>query len=479
VKPVELPFKTDGADESGLQLVMVEASHLVECMTGAAHWQKFDDRRTKNDKWVATGCPRSVAEMLLTRKQWRFPVLTGIINAPTLRPDGSLLDKPGYDEKTGLLFKPGETKFPSILKSPSMEDAAAAMELLQGLISTFPFKTEVDKAVALSGILTAVVRRSLRAAPVHAVSAPVAGSGKGMIVNIAAIISTGKRAPVIAQGRTEEETEKRLGAKLIEGAGVICIDNCTLPLDGDFLCQVVTEESVNVRLLGKSINVEVPANASLFATGQNLVVKGDMTRRVLMCAIDARTERPELRVFQNDPLKTALDNRGDLVVAALTIMRACHLANPDRKPPLGSFEKWSRWVRDALTWLKLPDPCESIERIRTKDPERANLRAVISQWHTAIGTAAISVQQLIEKANSDDGLREVLVAVAGDKDGINSRRLGKYFAKIEDRDVTTFQGIRARLTRDRETAAGIIWKVEEMRDEPKEEAKDEDDGIPM
>ena len=50
-----------------------------------------------------------------------------------------------------------------------------------------------------------------------------------------------------------------------------------------------------IRVLGQSRHVEVPVNATIFATGNNLQIAGDLTRRTLLCTLDARCERPELR----------------------------------------------------------------------------------------------------------------------------------------------------------------------------------------
>ena len=99
--------------------------------------------------------------------------------------------------------------------------------------------------------------------------------------------------PVIAQGRTEEELEKRLGAALLAGDIAISIDNCDHPLESVFLCQALTQRKLNIRVLGKSKNVETPVNATIFATGNNLVIAGDLTRRSLRCGMDAQCERPE------------------------------------------------------------------------------------------------------------------------------------------------------------------------------------------
>ncbi len=217
-----------------------------------------------------------------------------------------------------------------------------------GLLQGFSFVQDADRSVALSAILTACIRRSLPTAPLHAFTAPVMGSGKSKLVDIATVVASGREAAVIAQGKTEEETEKRLGAMLLAGDPVIAIDNCEAPLGGDFLCQMLTQPVVRARILGRSEAPELPANAMVTATGNNLVLIGDMARRALLCQLDPQCERPELRVFADDPVQLVQADRGKYLTAALTVLRAFQVAGlPKQCDPLGSFHDWSRRVRDC------------------------------------------------------------------------------------------------------------------------------------
>ena len=287
-----------------------------------------------------------------------------------------------------MLFNSRGVEFPTVPDKPSYEDAKAALRTLEDLIGTFPFVSETDKSVALSGILTACVRRTLRAAPIHGYTAPLPGSGKSKLVDIASVIATGREAGVIAQGATEEELEKRLSAALLAGDFMIAIDNCEAPLGGTFLCQVCTQINVKPRILGHSKIPSVSSNAFITATGNNLAFIGDATRRALLCSLDPKEERPELREFAFDSVEMAKAGRGKYVMAALAILRAFFVAGrPRQKTPLGSFEEWSSTVRDALLWLEHPDPVESMEAIRENDPRRDELQTVIAQWQWALGAS--------------------------------------------------------------------------------------------
>jgi hypothetical protein len=115
--------------------------------------------------------------------------------APTLRPDGSILKEPGYDSRTGIYYDPRGVEFPAIPPEPSREEALSALATLDALIEEFPFVDNISRSVALSLFLTVTIRLSLRTAPMHAISANVAGTGKSKLANVASILATGHEAP--------------------------------------------------------------------------------------------------------------------------------------------------------------------------------------------------------------------------------------------------------------------------------------------
>ncbi len=304
----------------------------------------------------------------------------------------------------------------------------------------------------------------------HAFSAPTAGSGKSKLVDLASLIATGHEARVISQGRTEEELEKRLGALLLAGDRVIAIDNYEAPLGGEFLCCALTQPVVRARTLGRSEAPELSADAFITATGNNLSLVGDVTRRAVMCRLDPKEERPELRKFSSDPIAIVKADRGRYLVAALTILRAYHVAGrPERPVPLGSYEVWSSWVRGALLWLGQADPVATMEGVRDRDPKLDALTAVLELWEDVIAGATVSVRDVIDQATEQvtalgiqyktelrhPDFREALLAIAGEGGAINSKRLGKWLAGNQDRVVQGHRLIRVGVS------VGIArWRVE-------------------
>jgi len=107
----------DGETVEDLGLVEVKATGLVEHITRAASLMKWEARAKRP---VMINCPRDLAEGYVARTgQGNLRSLTGVINAPTWRPDGTLLDKPRYDSETGLLYAPQRgVVFPPSLATP-------------------------------------------------------------------------------------------------------------------------------------------------------------------------------------------------------------------------------------------------------------------------------------------------------------------------------------------------------------------------
>ena len=242
------------ADKRATQTAKLKAltrENMAEALSLAAEFQRFN---TRKDDWTTIDPPTSVVALLLAREgQWRLPRVAGVITTPTLRPDGSLLSEPGYDPATRLYLTQNEDlRMPDIPERPSRAEAERALQLLSDLLTGFPFVEPIDKAVALSCLMTPALRGALPTAPLQAINAPTPGTGKSFLIDLAATISTGRLCPVIAAGKTEEETEKRLASLLIAGVPIVSIDNVSEPIGGDFLCQFTERPLVHCRILGRS-----------------------------------------------------------------------------------------------------------------------------------------------------------------------------------------------------------------------------------
>jgi len=354
-----------------------------------------------------------------------------------LRPDGTIAATRGFDIPTCTYIDiPHKGWGEEVPGHPNKGEAQAALAALREPFEEFPFVSTSSESVALAALLTAVIRPALKNAPMFLVTAHAAGTGKGLLVGVISTIASGRQSPTLMDiGENEAETRKRITATLIAGAQVVSLDNLTHSLGARALCQVLTSEEYTDRVLGVSETVNLPTTGTTWlATGNNLTVSGDMTRRVLMCSLDARVERPEDREFSRTGLLDwCATDRKRLVAAALTMLRAFHVAGrPFGSPPLGSFEDWSQMVRGTLVWLGMPDPLEAREAVEVEDPERQELRTLHDGWAHAFEGRAVSAKE----AACSTAMSETWIALVG-KPQPTAREIGapvlrKYRGRLLD-----------------------------------------------
>jgi putative DNA primase/helicase len=414
----------------------VEPEWLRLRLAEVARWRKWD---TRTETLRPTDPPPDVARTIVAAPdEGRWPYLRAIARHPALLPDGRRITDSGYDANTGLLIDaPGQ--WPPLPDRPTRDHAVEARARLEHLLRFYPWVSDVDRAVALSLILTALARATLPAAPGHGTDAPAPGTGKSLLIDAAAILSTGAPAAVMDYGRDQDEAAKRLDGMLLAADAVISIDNIEVAIGGATLCQTLSQPTRRLRPLGASAMVTVPCGALIAMTGNNLTLLGDIVRRVLVCRLDAGCERPELREIPQDLLADVCEQRGELVRDAQTIMAAYIAAGCPKQhlPPLGGYREWSAMVRAPLVWCGAADPVAAMERTRANDPSQQEVRAVLNAWHNAIGSDAISVASLITSAearalNGDTELRDAIAMVALRGTQIEAAKLGYWLRRHRD-----------------------------------------------
>jgi hypothetical protein len=378
--------------------------------------------------------PERVCNALVAASPWHgLPPLLGIIEAPTVLPNGRLVQRPGYDLESGLLFDPGSSRFPKIPERPTREDAVAALEFLQKPLEKFPFVDGAAKSVAIAAILTALVRRGLRAAPMICFSAPKPASGKTLLATLPSYIATGRTPYIMPPLDDPNEERKRLLATLSECPTVVLIDNVERAFRSSAMCIVLTEPTFSDRILGSTDNRSADTNVTFVCTGNNLVLAGDLSSRGIKCEIDPACEKPDARTFELNLHEWVPGNRGHLASAALTIVMA-YLAAGSPKPDVPNFarfEEWQSLCRYPLIWLGCADPCTTRESVAGADPVQTQLRALLAAWYECFDETPIRVKAACK--NAHEGLTEAMENIASEKGGINVRRLGNFIARHERR----------------------------------------------
>lgn len=439
VRVVRLP-QSEGDDgvqrPSGALLIHpVSAAWLREKFAISAVWMKYG-----KEEPYPINPPTEHARALLARVgEWHAPVLRGVVSCPTMRADGTILQDPGYDPASGLLYDPGGVVFPQVPETPTRADAQEAMRVLKKPFREYQLPTPADWSVLLAAVVTSVIRRVLPSSPLFAIDAPTAGSGKTLMCEAVGVIASGYKPTIISQGKTPEEDEKRLASILMAGDAVLVIDNCERQLGGDTLCSMLTSEIIASRILGKSEMKQVLTNVLVMATGNNLEVVGDLGRRTLVCRIDTGAERPDQIEHSFELIDEVLADRPRLVVAALTILRAYVVAGkPNRMIPMGSFEGWNL-VREALVWLGEEDPAVTRESVIADDPRKNELAELLELWAEALGGRSIILAELADEAakspRSKTAALHQALAERTYKQVFNTRSVGRYLSKHKDRLV--------------------------------------------
>ncbi|MCO5102428.1 MAG: hypothetical protein M9919_00335 [Burkholderiaceae bacterium] len=413
--------------------------------------ERDEEGNVTSTREIPEDAPTYIANAIIAKHGSRnFRKLTAVTTAPTLRPDGSVLDEPGHDPATGLMYVTSEAYPLTVPSAPTVEQALDALAKLWHPIRLFPFADKVAVGVTLAAMLAACLRPALPTCPATGFDAPAAGTGKTLLAKCIGALATGGDVAVLPPTNEEDECRKRLFAALRGGSKVLLWDNVREPLGNSVIDSFLTSSLFADRVLGVSENVELPNRALFLVSGNNLVLTGDTHRRILLARLDAQIETPFKREFEFDPLAEVCNNRQALVVAALTIVRAYIAAGRPKaaKGRIASFELWDDLVRQPLCWLRermaesgrdmaeLPvfvDPAESIDRAASENPETSKLAALLNAWVTTFGTTPTSPAQAIAKANELNGAHSVLFdaldEIAGQNSKLNVRILGRWLER--------------------------------------------------
>ena len=385
-------------------------------------------------------CPMDVANTLRSRGGGAAPELTGIVGHPTLRPDGSIIDHPGYDERTGVFahFNVKDFKLPKA--QPSRSDAQASLKWIRGtFFAEFPFASAVDSDVAVAALMTGVVRKALGECPAFLISAPTAATGKSALADIIGVIMTGVGPGHQGWPESSEELEKVILAIMLQGIPIVSIDNVSEPLGGDVLNRVVTSEKGSGRVLGVNRIAELPVAFLLIFTGNNVAIEGDTATRIFGCYLNAEVERPDQRNFKRKDIKAwAKRYRADAIYHCLTIMRVAGKKPKYAKP--SRFAAWDNMVRFPLIRAGGEDILKKVDAAVYDDPIAERRSKLLESLYLQFGDTvfrSIQVAELVEHVHEDSrphlkDMRECLRGLINKRKGLHSQSIGLALSKLEN-----------------------------------------------
>jgi hypothetical protein len=369
--------------------------------------------RESNDKLERVRPPGWLVSAILHRGEWpadHIPPLSGIIRSPMLRPDYSVIQTPGFDRATGLYYKP-DGEFPAVPDAPTLANAREAAGALLEAVCDFPFlesDEEDHRSAWLAYVLTLAGRPAIPGpCPLFVFDAPAAGSGKSLLVDVANLIVFGSVAARYSWNGDNAELRKTITTVAIEALPAVLLDNLDSEIRSPALDACLTGTTWRDRVLGKSESTgTLPLTTVWSATGNNVQLEGDTSRRALFVRLEPNVDDPEARTeFRHDNLlQWTRENRHRLAVAAVTILRAYAVDKlPQRKlASWGSFEGWTRLVRQAVTWLGFQDPALTRRLARNADRTRETLRLLLDGIQAADNGEGLTAAEIVRLAGDAD-----------------------------------------------------------------------------
>lgn len=430
----------------------VDASSLIERAMQAADFFIWSNSK---EAFTPSRVPADILDVLIHRRGGKAPALTGLSSVPVLCRDGTLIETPGYNAKTGLYCTFRENEFKSLPEKPSQADAERAFQYLKTeAFADFPFREEVDLAVAVAALLTGLVRATCGPCPAFMISAPLQSSGKTALAQMIGQIVTGALPGLLSWPESEEELEKELLAALLRGMKVVLFDNLRngIVIRSDKLAKLITAEIFDGRILGKSEIVTVPSSILTLLTVNNPSLEGDMPSRILECYLDPKLERPDQRRFKRELGSWVQEHRGKVVREALVLIRAYMLAKPDDSHlKANRFPVWDRMVRRPIVWAGGADINEKFDSAYAMDPTLGLVHGLLESWIRVIGTRSVTSGELFEKVDPKwqmASLREgevakfaqAMLAFVADRRGVTltAKTIGQRLAGIVNRRFGDF-----------------------------------------
>jgi len=359
--------------------------------------------------------PYEVVRDILSLSSWPLPVINGLIECPTIRPDGSILTDPGYDPSTKLFYIPNvQTTNQWASLTFCKDDPASSVRLIQEVMRDFPFVDQSSWANAVALLITPIIRPAIPGkVPLALIDSPQAGTGKSLLQSVIGLVATGHEPAVITAPRESDEWRKKITATLMSGVSVISIDNVTEPLDSGELAAAITAPVWSDRILGHSEMVKVPQRATWIANGNNIRLGGDLPRRCYWIRLDAKTSRPWQRdnFLHPDLPEWILKIRGDIINAVLVLAHGWFSANQpaSTSPIIGGFAEWSKVVGGILMYAGITGFLSNLERLyEIIDDEGPQWESFLIALHEIFQSTPVTTAEICKELGSIPELMDLL-----------------------------------------------------------------------
>lgn len=360
--------------------------------------------------------PTALLAAALAPKHWpglgRDRTLRGIAGAPLLRPDGTLLQEPGYDQATGL-YLASKIPLDPVPTRPSPDEVGKArMFLLDRFLADFPWVDEADKANYIGVLVTPILRRFTRAlSPFIVYTATMPSSGK-TILTCGPGMLYGQRVLTWPDGQdSDSELRKSITSVLADPAGTVIFDNLAegTVIKSPVLAHLITDRTWADRLLGGNVTASYANDRLWSATGNNLQLGGDMATRTVLIRLDPDMPRPEERTEFTIPnldqwILQPANQR--LVLWNLLVLVLDWTSQGAPRPPgpaMRQFTPWAEAIGGFLEHHGIKGFLTNAESVRGIDDDAAIWTAFLGRWHKIHGDKWLTTHELRLSADIPPG----------------------------------------------------------------------------
>jgi hypothetical protein len=369
------------------------------------------DTRRGGQSLVPVSPKGAVLSAVLSHRHWPgLPALRGLISTPVLRPDGTLLQDPGYDPATGyyLTTRTRMARVPD-QPTPSQVDDATSF-LLDQFLPDFPWVGPADRANYIALLVTQLLRPFTRALPPFAiVDATMPGSGKTILTSAIGLLVGQK---VLTWADDDGELRKQITTVLADQVGAIVFDNLVegAVVNSAVLARLITERTWTDRLLGGNKAATFPNDRIWLATGNNLKVGGDMASRSVWVRLDPDCPHPEARSgFAIPNLDTWVldpDNQATVLHHLLVlVVDWCRHGAPTTTdvPQMRQFTRWAQHLGGFLAHHGIPGFLTNHTDNADQDDDANEWAQFLWAWHNMFDTRPLTAATLRDSADPEPG----------------------------------------------------------------------------
>lgn len=412
VEPVSGTAPATGEDDAPLPLSAdrVTPPRLAALLATHVDVLELDTRRGGHAEVPIT--PKVlVLSAVLSQRHWPgLPTLRGLISAPVLRPDGTLLQDPGYDPATGY-YLTTRTRMDRVPDQPTPGQVDEAVSfLLDKFLADFPWRSKADRANYLALLVTPLLRPYTRAlAPFGIVDATMPGSGKTILTSCIGLL-VGQR--VLSWPDADEELRKQVTTVLADQVGAVVFDNLVEGhvINSAVLARLITERTWTDRRLGSNTAATFTNDRVWLATGNNLRTGGDMATRSVWVRLDPDCPQPEARSGFAIPHLDSwiLDPDHQAIVLYHLLVLVVDWCRHDAPvstevPQMRQFTRWAQHLGGFLHHHGIPEFLGNHTDNADLDDDAQEWAQFLHTWHHVFADRHVTARDLRAHAEPEPG----------------------------------------------------------------------------